>query len=86
MLTERDYFWVVLCKNHRFHHKGNTSYSHQIALGETDAYSPLPMLTQKVTVKCDNCGEEYAYKQSDILRNIIEVPQGFTPHPMFKEF
>jgi hypothetical protein len=86
MLTERDYFWVVLCKNHRFHHKGNTSYSHQIALGETDAYSPLPMLTQNMTVRCDNCGEEYSYRPADILRNIIEIPNEFVPHPMFKPF
>jgi hypothetical protein len=84
MDTDRDYFWVVLCKNQRFHHKGNTSYSHQIALGETDAYSPMPLLTQKVTVRCDDCGEEYAYKPADILRNIIAVPTGFVPHPLFR--
>jgi hypothetical protein len=86
MLPERDYFWVVLCKNQRFHHRNNTSYAHQIALGETDAYSPLPMLTQKVTVRCDICGEEYSYRSVDILRNIIEVPNGFVPHPMFRQF
>jgi len=84
MADERDYFWVVLCKNHRFHHKGNTSYAHQIALGETDAYSPLPMLAQAVTVRCDNCGEEYSYREKDILRNVIPVPTGFVPHPMFR--
>ena len=47
MYDDREYLWGVLCKNHRFHHKGNTSYSHQIVLAETDAYSPLPMLTQQ---------------------------------------
>src|SRR5579864_3369170 len=55
-----DYFWVVICKNHRFHHKGNLSYEHRIALGETDAFSPLPMLTEQLKVRCDNCGEEYS--------------------------
>jgi len=29
-----DYYWVVICKNHRVHHKGNTSYEHHIRLGE----------------------------------------------------
>ena len=84
MSEERDYYWVVLCKNHRFHHKGNTSYAHQIALGETDAYSPPPMLTQKVTVRCDSCGEEYSYKANEILRNVIQIPSGFVAHPMFR--
>jgi hypothetical protein len=28
-----DYFRVVICKNRRFHHKGNTSYQHQIPWG-----------------------------------------------------
>jgi len=84
MFEDRDYFWVVLCKNHRFHHKGNLSYTHQIALAETDAYSPLPMLTQQVTVRCDSCGQEYSYWPKDILRNVIAVPMGFVPHPMFR--
>jgi hypothetical protein len=79
-----DYFWVVLYKNHRFHHKGNLSYAHQIALGETDAYSPPPMLTQQVLVRCDSCGEEYDYKATEILRNMIEEPTGFVPHPLFR--
>lgn len=39
-----DYFWVVVCKNHRFHHKTNTGYEHRILLGETDAFAALPML------------------------------------------
>ena len=83
MSEDRDYFWVVLCKNHRFHHKGNISYAHQIALGETDAFSPLPMLTEQVKVRCDDCGAEHSYKPSEILRNEIEIPESFTPHPLF---
>lgn len=54
-----DYYWVVICKNHRFHHKGNTSFEHHIALAETDPYSSLPMLTDEVKVRCDACGEEF---------------------------
>lgn len=83
MSEDRDYVWVVLCKNHRFHHKGNLSYAHQIVLGATDARSPLPTLTQEVTVRCDSCGEEYAYKPREILRNVLEIPTGFVPHPLF---
>ncbi|HZQ94412.1 MAG TPA: hypothetical protein VFA67_05335 [Candidatus Sulfotelmatobacter sp.] len=81
-----DYFWVVICKNHRFHHKGNTSYAHQIALAETDAYSPLPLpaRTEQLKVQCNDCGAEYSYKASEILRNEIAVPESFIPHPLFR--
>ena len=79
-----DYYWVVICKNRRFHHKCNTSYEHNIRLGETDAYSPPPMLTEKFKVRCDNCGEEYSYKPKEVLRAEIEVPEHFDPHPLFK--
>ena len=85
MVYTTEYFWVVICKNQRFHHKGNTSYAHQIPLAETDAFSPLPMLTEQLTVCCNHCGEEYSYKQSDILCNEIEVSEQFTPHAMFRQ-
>ena len=55
-----DYFWVVVCKNRRFHHKGNIGCEHKILLGETDAYSALPMLPEAIKVRCDNCSEEYS--------------------------
>jgi hypothetical protein len=84
MVSDTEYFWVVICKNHRFHHKGNTSYAHQIALGETDAYSSLPDLSEQLKVRCDDCGEEYSYKTSEILRNEIAVPATFVPHPLFR--
>lgn len=84
MVYATDYFWVVICKNQRVHHKENTSYAHQIALGETDAFSPLPMLTEQLRVRCDQCGEEYSYKQTEVLRNEIAVPDRFVPHPLFK--
>jgi hypothetical protein len=32
-----DYYWVVVCKNHRVHHKGNTSYEHTFVSGK-----PMP--------------------------------------------
>src|SRR3954469_4754775 len=57
-----DYFWVVICKNRRFHHKGNTSYQHKIPLGETAPFSSPPMLAEDTKVRCDVCHEEYSYR------------------------
>jgi hypothetical protein len=79
-----DDYWGVICKNYRYHHKGNTSYQHQIALAETDPYSSLPMLTDELAVRCDRCGEEYQYKRKEVLRAEIPVRENFTPHPLFK--
>ena len=78
-----DYFWVVICKNRRFHQKGNTSYAHQIPLAETDSFSPLPMLTEDIRVRCDACGAEYSYKPKEVLRAEIAVPEHFDVHPSF---
>ena len=79
-----DYFWVVVCKNHRVHHKGNTGYEHKILVGEADAFSSLPMLPDKVDVRCGSCGEEYLYKRKEIMRDEVPVPEVFVPHPLFK--
>ncbi|MFL6446041.1 MAG: hypothetical protein ACJ713_19640 [Candidatus Sulfotelmatobacter sp.] len=86
MVYATAYFWVVICKNQRFHHKGNTSYAHQIALAETDPYSPLPIpeSTEHVRIRCNDCGAEHSYKSTEILRNEIPVPENFTPHPLFQ--
>ena len=77
------YYWVVLCKNRRFHHKGNLSYEHRIVLGEADAFSPPPLVDGQLKVRCDNCGEEYSYKPKEVLRAEIDVPENFVPHPLF---
>jgi hypothetical protein len=79
-----DYFWVVICKNHRFHRKGNTSHEHHIPLSETDAFSSLPMLTEQIRVRCDGCGEEHSYKPKEVMRAEIEVPEHFDVHPLFR--
>lgn len=83
MNYETDYYWVVICKNRRFHRKLNLGYEHHILLGETDSVSPLPMLTDQIKVRCDNCGEEYAYGNKEVLRAEMEVPNTFVPHPLF---
>lgn len=79
-----DYFWVVVCKNHRVHHKGNTGYEHKILLGEADAFGGLPMLPETIEVRCNSCGEEYLYKQKEVMRDEIQMPETFVPHPLFK--
>jgi hypothetical protein len=79
-----EYFWVVICNNRRFHHKGNTSQQHQIPLGETDAFSLPPMLTENVKVCCNVCHQEYWYSPKEVLRPEIEVPEHFTAHPLFR--
>ena len=79
-----DYFWVVVCRNHRFHHKGNTGYEHRIILAEADAFSSLPLLPEEIRVRCDKCGEEYNYKRKEVLRDQVQVPESLSPHPFFK--
>ena len=86
MSYSTDYFWVVLCKNARFHRKQNLFHKHTIPLGETDAISPLPVLDAQLKVRCNECGEEYLYKPKEILRAEIEVPKSFIPHPSFAGF
>ena len=83
MSYETDYFWVVICKNRRFHHKSNTSYEHRIALGEADTFSAPPTLSKAFRVQCDSCAEEYSYEPKEVLRAELEVPERFVPHPMF---
>ena len=78
-----DYFWVVTCKNHRFHQKENPFYHHHILLGETDPYSSLPMLPERFVVRCDSCGKEYSYERKEVLRAEVQVRDAFTTHPLF---
>ena len=37
-----DYFWVVVCKNRRFHRKGNTDYDNKILPGEAEGTGLSP--------------------------------------------
>lgn len=83
-LEGTDYFWVVLCKNRGVHNKYNHFSRHAIPLAETDEVSSLPQIGA-LTVRCDDCGEEYTYDAKDILRAELEQPESFTPHPLFQE-
>jgi len=78
-------FWVVLCKNHWYHVRQSLFFRHRIPLGETDAMASCPVVDCPFRAQCDECGKEYSYKPSDLLRCDIEPPESFEPHPLFRE-
>jgi hypothetical protein len=79
------YFWVVHCKNYWFHARKNLFFRHRIALAETDAISSRPAIDSRFRARCDECGKEYLYKPSEVLRFEQEPPESFTPHPLFRD-
>jgi len=79
------YCWVVVCKNHWVHRRHNLFHVHRIPLGETDAVTSRPKINRTFFVRCDDCRKEYAYKPSEVLRYEQDVPESFTPHPLFRE-
>ena len=79
-----DYYWIVTCKNRRFHKRENVNYEHHIPLGETDCYSSLPKLPDQITVRCNSCGKVFRYLRQEVLRaEVREAPVGFQPHQLF---
>jgi len=56
---------------------------HKIPLGETDAFAPPPELDSNLTIRCDECGEEYTYDPADLLRFQMGQHPNFKPHPLF---
>lgn len=85
MWADSHYVWVVLCKNHWAHLRINLFYRHRIPLAETDPVDPRPVLNGPFRVRCDSCGKEYFYKPSEVLRFEQELPDNFTPHPLFRD-
>ncbi len=84
MWEDNHYCWVVMCKNHWFHLRQNLFFGHKIPLGEADVYTPPPALGSSFMVRCDDCHKEYRYKPSDLLRFEQELPESFSPHPLFQ--
>ena len=74
---ESEYFWIVLCKNHRRH------IGHPVLLGETDAVADPPQLPARFRVRCDVCGKEGSYSPGDLLRFEAGTPESFSAHPLF---
>jgi len=82
---EKEYFWVVKCKNRLVHILQNRSTGHIILLGETDSISPPPKLHVPFSVRCDGCGKEYSYHSKEILRFETDPPTAFEAHPLFAD-
>jgi hypothetical protein len=85
MWEDAIYCWVVTCKSRLYHIPRNFIYRHKIPLAETDAVASRPPVEQPFRVRCDSCGKEYVYKPSEVLRIEKELPDGFEPHPLFRE-
>ena len=85
MWTDSDYCWEVVCKNHWFHRHPNIFNVHRIPLAETDAVLPRPKIDRPFLVRCDECGKEYPYEPSEVLRYEMEAPASFVAHPLFRD-
>ena len=86
MWVDSHYCWVVLCKNHWYHVPKNLYFRHRIPLAESDPVAPRPSLEGRFRVRCDDCRKEYFYKSSEVLKSELELPDSFTPHPLFRDF
>jgi hypothetical protein len=82
--VDSDYCWVVVCKNSKFHTRDNPLHAHRIPLAWTDAVTPRPVIGHSFAVRCDDCGGEYNYDPSEVLKFEEELPESFTPHPLFR--
>ena len=83
MGQDKGYYWAVSCKNRTYHDKKNPIAGHRIALGHTDAYSPLPGIGEGITVQCNACGARYFYTEDEVIR-MHGQPPPFTPRPPFQ--
>jgi len=76
------YCWIVICKNTKVHRHANVMFGHRIPLAETDAFEPMTV-SGPFYVRCDDCGQEYSYEPSEVMRVEMEIPELFTTHPRF---
>jgi hypothetical protein len=83
MWENTNYCWVVVCKNW-VHRRQNLFVGHKILLGEADRFTPPPIINGQFKVRCHDCRKEYFYKPSELRRSEQELPDGFTPHPLFR--
>lgn len=85
MWEDSQYCWVVFCKNHFYHLRQNLFHKHRIPLGLTDGITPRPAIDARFRVRCDDCGKEYLYAPSEVVRYEQEPPASFQPHPLFRD-
>ena len=61
-------------------------FGHKIALGETDAVSPMPAaVIGRFRAACDECGKEYWFGSEEVLKVEMTVPASFKAHVLFAE-
>jgi hypothetical protein len=46
---------------------------------------PPPAWDGRIRVSCDDWGQENAYESKDLVRFELQLPETFTPHPLFLE-
>lgn len=80
---EKQYCWIVICKNRWFHVRHNAWFGHAIPLAETDFYSLLPELPFRFSVRCDQCGKEKSYRPEDVTRFEMYPVTPMNRHPLF---
>jgi hypothetical protein len=85
MWENPQYCWVVFCKNYFYHLRQNIFHRHRIPLGVTDGIASRPAIDARFRARCDECGKEYLYKPSEVVRYEQEPPESFQPHPLFRE-
>jgi len=84
MWEDTRYCWVVLCKNFLCQLRQSAFYKHRIPLAETDVYGEAPAIHTKFKVRCDICQKEFSYEPVEIMRYEQEIPENFSPHPLFR--
>lgn len=82
---DKQHFWVVVCKNRKFHERQSFWAGYKIFLAETDAYSPLPALPPKINIHCDSCHKVFEYSPKEVLRFEADQVAAFDEHPLFRE-
>jgi hypothetical protein len=82
---DSSYARIVVCKEPYLSLSAHHVYRHKIILAETDATASRPPVSGPFKARCDMCGKEYVYQHSDVLRIEREIPEGFVPHPLFRD-
>jgi len=82
---DKQYFWVVVCKNKHFHERQNIWFGHRILLSETDSFADLPITAPRIMVRCDVCDKEYEYSRKEILKFESDPMASFVEHPLFRQ-
>jgi hypothetical protein len=79
------YYWVVTCKNTKYHAEESPFHGQRIPVGKADEHSPRPTIPDFVDVTCDDqqCAKTYSYAAREIIRWSGDAPQ-FVLHPSFE--